>query len=355
MEASMWPPPGGVVGPEHGVSVVRHFGDPAAEARAARDSAVVVPMMFLRTAAARGNDVREYLHRRLSQHTKSMAEGDGHRAFLLEATGKVLADTEVFCRAADDLLIVAPSYRAEALVGELGKYVFSEQASFEPTDDQCVVIGVIGPKAAAVLEAADLPVPRDARAFVGVGPAGADQIAVVRSDFALGDYLVLTPPGRATAVWQSLLADAAAMDVRAAGYSAWQTLRVLRVVPLYGVDFDENNTPLDAGLRHGLDRDKGCYPGQEALARTMNLGHPARVVVQVRVDSGRKVLQASASVTTRTGTGAGALTSVIPPEADGPPFALASVAWACRELGTRLIVDSTVGDAEVTVVGVAED
>lgn len=354
MENTMWPPPGGIEGNAREEVVVRHCGYPIEETRAARESAVVVQMTWLRIVNASGRDVREYLHRRVSNATKSLRPGEGRRAFVLDAVGRTMADTEILCRAEDDLVVLAPSYRGDSLVSELGKYVFGELAAFE-SDNELVALGVIGPRAQAALEAADLPVPETPHGLSSLGPPGRDRIAVVRSDFALGDFVVLAPRQWALATWQSLVADTRGIGVRAAGWTAWETLRILRLIPLYGAEFDESTTPLDASLRHGLDRDKGCYPGQEAMARTMNLGHPARAIVQVRIDSGPAEPPLRSAMTTGNGTSAGLLTSVIPTEAAGPSLALASVAWGCRFLETRLIVETSEGPGEVTVVAKAEE
>lgn len=355
MESMNWPPSGAIEASTRDGRVAINFGRPADEVRAAREAAVVVPLSWARLAHARGKDVREYLHRRVSNATKALAAGDGRRAFVLDAVGKVMADVELYARGDEDLAVIAPSYRGELLVTELGKYVFSENAMFTDAAPELVALAVIGPRAAEVLEAADLPVPAAQHGLVSVGPPDASRLAVVRSDLALGDFVVLAPIAWASATWQSLLADPARVGVLPAGWMAWETLRILRLVPVYGADFDETSTPLDAGLLHGLDRDKGCYPGQEAMARTLNLGHPARAVVQVRIDSGTPTAGTRCSLTTRNGTGAGALTSVIPAEAQGPPLALACVAWACRHLDTRLVVETDDGSCEVTVVAKAEE
>jgi folate-binding protein YgfZ len=100
--------------------------------------------------------------------------------------------------------------------------------------------------------------------------------------------------------------------------------RIRRGIPRMGVDFEEGSLPSEARLDDAIAHDKGCYLGQESVARVRNLGHPATVLLHLRSDG---VLRAGDDVSA-SGTPAGTVTSG---SAVAPAVALARVGWASRD------------------------
>ena len=102
---------------------------------------------------------------------------------------------------------------------------------------------------------------------------------------------------------------------------AW---RVVHGLPRIGVDVLEGDLPQEAGLGFAVARDKGCYVGQEAIAKVENLGHPRRVLVSFTaagaVSIGERVLA--------DGADAGRITSAVP--MNGVTYGLASIGWSAR-------------------------
>jgi folate-binding protein YgfZ len=94
-----------------------------------------------------------------------------------------------------------------------------------------------------------------------------------------------------------------------------------------GRDFDRSSLPAEAGLLHTIDQTKGCFLGQESVARVRNLGHPPRVLLHLlgdgRIDVGEPLLVAEADVEV------GAVTSAA--RLDGSTVVLARVGWSARE------------------------
>lgn len=91
---------------------------------------------------------------------------------------------------------------------------------------------------------------------------------------------VLVPAERAADAWAQLAKAATPI-----GFLAFDTLRVEAGEPWFGIDTDERTIPLEAGLERAIHFNKGCYPGQETIARITNLGHPARQMLGVRWNS----------------------------------------------------------------------
>lgn len=304
--------------------------DPSAEASVIRTAAALVPVGGMLAVFARGRDAADYLNRRLSNNIKSLGTGASVRACLLDSLGKVQYDLEVFATP-EGFVLLAPPWRAGGLVEELEKLVFSEDCVFE-TAGADHLAGLVGPRADEALGIAGLPVPERACAAGG-------EATVLRSGILGGGTLVIGPAaGR--------LAPAVAES--GGGPVHWQTLDAWLVewgVAVFGLDFDESNTPLDANLRHAVDQDKGCYPGQETIAKIVNLGHPAHALVRVTVHGWPGT--ADPVNLEVEGDKSGVLTRWANVGAD--TLGLAMVRWNHREAGTV----HRAGDIEVRVLGPA--
>jgi hypothetical protein len=216
-----------------------------------------------------------------------------HHLVLAELGGTTWADVE-------------PGAGAE-LVGFLQRMVFMLRVEPVPVTDGWAVLTVAGPRAAAVLEAAGLPVPDAPDGVVATGDGG-----WVRRMPPIGD-------GRSDVV--DLLVPRAALRERAdallaagavpAGLDAYEALRVEARRPRFGVDSDHRTIPNELQwLQTAVHLDKGCYRGQETVAHVANLGRPPRRLVRLHLDgSVRETLPERGSEIFADGVGVGRLTS----------------------------------------------
>jgi tRNA-modifying protein YgfZ len=106
------------------------------------------------------------------------------------------------------------------------------------------------------------------------------------------------------------------------GSEAADAWRVLLGIPRMGSDFGQDALPSEVGLEHTIDTAKGCFLGQESVARVRNLGHPPRILRRVRAEV---AMQAGTPVVIGS-TRVGSVTSVAPIEGGSVGFAL--VRWA---------------------------
>jgi len=289
-----------------GHRVAEHFGDPAAERAALRQGVGVVDFSFTTILRAVGRDTADYLNRRLSQKTIDMAPGETRRAALLDATGRMTADMELYRISDAEFLIVAPPWQGERLARELAKFIFSEVCQIEDASACHWPYAVIGPRKG------DVPTPEGALRFP--------------SELALGGDLILALPGTDRGRWP------------AAGVEAFHHERIRLGAPWWGIEMTEDTVPLDVGLLSAIHTDKGCYPGQETIARTLNLGHPARRLVGLRVEGGA-MPATPAALKTVDGADAGKLTSSTIAPGGGALWGLAVVKWVHREAGRNLLLD----------------
>jgi tRNA-modifying protein YgfZ len=220
------------------------------------------------TVTLSGNDVLRYLHAVCTQHTLDLEPGDATQALLLSPKGKV----EFAFRLAvldEGVLLDTEAAAAGALAERLARFVFRHDV----TVGKPVAGGasLLGPGAADRLAAAGLPVPAPGRA----GVAGPD---LVLHHTPAGFDLV--GPGAPAAVAGL---ERAGAERRPA--ELWELIRVELGLPRAGRELTDDVLAEEAGLLGShVHLDKGCYPGQETVARVHNLGQVQRRLAGLRFE-----------------------------------------------------------------------
>ncbi|BBX94853.1 folate-binding protein YgfZ [Mycobacterium lacus] len=272
-------------GPDAGA--IWHYGDPLGEQRAAETDAVLVDRSHRAVLTLTGADRRTWLHSISTQHVSELPEGASTQNLSLDGQGRV-EDHWIQTELGGTTYLDTEPWRGEPLLGYLRKMVFWSDVA--PNTADMAVSSLIGPKLAdpAVLAALGLDalptqeaaVPLPGGGFVRRMPgAPADQIEL--------DLLV---PRGESASWQHRVTQA---GVRPAGVWAYEAHRVAHRVaalrPRLGVDTDERTIPHEVGWIGGpgvgaVHLNKGCYRGQETVARVHNLGRPPRMLVLLHLD-----------------------------------------------------------------------
>jgi tRNA-modifying protein YgfZ len=268
-------------GPDAGA--VWHFGDPLGEQRVAERDAVLVDRSNRVVLALTGKDRQTWLHNISTQHVSALPEGSSTQNLSLDGQGRV-EDHWIQTELGGTTYIDTEPPRGEPLLAYLRKMVFWSEVAADIAE--LAVLSLIGPRLTdpAVLQVLgldDLPeewtaVPLPGGGFVRRMPATpGDQIEL--------DLLV---PRTEAADWQRRLVGA---GVRPAGMWAYEAHRVEALRPRLGVDTDERTIPHEVGWIGGpgtgaVHLDKGCYRGQETVARVHNLGRPPRMLVLLHLD-----------------------------------------------------------------------
>jgi folate-binding protein YgfZ len=205
-------------------------------------------------------------------------QATGRHALLLNRKGRVLTDLRVFPRAAD-LLLDLPRSGAGNLLATFRKFLPPIYARFEDASDSLAQIGLYGPQAAAVVTALGCRVPDEHLGVREVELAVAPLLVVRNRRLARDGVELIAPQESLPEFVGRLLPLVREHGGRAAAPRALEVVRVESAVPLYGVDMSEENLALEIGLEEeAISFDKGCYLGQEVVARVRHRGHLKRML-----------------------------------------------------------------------------
>jgi folate-binding protein YgfZ len=339
--------PGARVEEAGGRTRVVDFGDPSAEYAALRGAVALLPAPGWATILAEGADAVDYLHRRLSAAIKPLAPGTGVHALLLGGDGRMQAEFLAW-RGEDAVMLATPRARAEPAFELLERYVLMDEVELtrfwlnEPT------IALAGPRAVDLLAGMMDPKPDAAKlksepwsAWLTVNIGGLPCRVLGEGRYGVPVYYLSVPPMAVSKLLGTLAAACREMGGGFAGETATELLRIEAGVTLFGRDTDERTIPLDAGLGWAVAMDKGCYPGQEVLARIINLGHPARALVRLTLEGERAVEDGAAVMV--EGEEVGGVTSSVTWPGLGRTEALGSVKWGMRE---EVEVKAVTGEGE---------
>ncbi len=241
------------------------FGDAAGELQAAKQHTVVVPLTHLALIEATGEDAKSFLHSQLTSDVNHLGNGQAQHAGWCTAKGRMQASFLTWQRDGRYFLALSADLQ-EATQKRLQMFVLRAKVKLSALTDSTVMLGISGPQANEALADAGLPCP-DAP----LATAQQDETTVIRLDASR--LIVIAPESAMAALWQKLTIKA-----RPAGTLAWRWLDIQAAFPLVTLATKEEFVPQMADFEKigGVSFHKGCYPGQEVVARTQYLGKVKR-------------------------------------------------------------------------------
>jgi tRNA-modifying protein YgfZ len=280
-----------------------------AELEALEEGRAFADLSSYRKVRVTGSDARSWLNDLVTADVATLASGGpARRSLLLTPTGRIRAD---FSIAEDDgfLLLQAPD-QPEHVGLLLSPYVLNSDVSLHDATNEFALFAVPGDAASVVGQQGRAP---------SVLGAGVD---------------ILTPAGKAAWRVLDMFVKHALVEAGEAALDVW---RIRRGVAKMGVDFGTDALPAEVGLEETIDATKGCFLGQESVARVRNLGHPPRSIVHLHAE---REVSAGMPISS-DGAPVGEITSAAP-GTDGAWVAIARIRWDFAESplnasgGTRL-------------------
>lgn len=280
-----------------------HFGDPFAEQQRAASGPVLLDRSDTELLTISGAERLSWLEGFVSQHVADLAVGHGADSLILDANGRVEHAFGLVACEQDVICYVEPGH-AQALHTFLERMVFwaDAQPHLAP---ELALLTVVGPGTSATLAP-----------FLGdVPPRTLPGLRAMRARVhpAAECVDVVVERAQLAAAWEELLT----VTSRPVGAWAWDALRVMDLWPA-AADLDEKVIPHevpawigDAAHGGAVHLDKGCYRGQETVARVHNLGRAPRALVRLLLDGSADELPAAGSVVTAGGRTVGRLGTAV--------------------------------------------
>jgi folate-binding protein YgfZ len=215
-----------------------------------------------------GEQAQAFLDGQVSNDIASLEVGHGCYAALLTNKGRMLGDLRAMATGSGPptLLVICERTALQSLFDQVRRGLIGWQAELHKRTLELGLLSLVGPRSEEVARAAGLPIPGEEEHDV----AGAAGAYVVRTD---GGLDLLPEAARAAEVRAALLAAGAVETPEAVA----EIIRVERGRPRYGIDLDESVMPAEAGIvERAVSFTKGCYVGQETVARLHWKGKPNR-------------------------------------------------------------------------------
>ena len=264
-----------------GWQIVQTFSSVDSEYWALQKTAGLVDLSCSGIFELKGDDRTRFLHGMVTNDIKSLAPGGGCHAAFLSPQGRMTADLHVFC-AEDSLILTTEPAMREKLGPALRKYIIGDRPLLLDRSEDLALLSLQGPKATALLskmleEPLSLERPYDH--FEGTLAGVRIRICRVHRTSAGGCDLIVERSGLSL-VWDLILANGKNDQVQPAGFESFNVHRIKAGIPWYGLDMDEHTLPIEAGLeKDAISFNKGCYIGQESVARITYRGHVNRKLV----------------------------------------------------------------------------
>lgn len=334
-----------------GKEVVSDYGDVLAEYRALRESVGILDLSFRSRLCLLGADRQKFINGQVTNNVQALKTGEGCYAALVTAKGKIQSDLNIYSLANEVLLDFEPGL-GDAVKERLEKYVIADDVQTMDVAPHYGLLSVQGPKAAAVVESLQLGLVIPAKPFslTSVHDANLGEIYLMNQPrFGTTGFDLFVPSGAIAAVADKAIAAAKSVDGRACGWQALETARIEAGIPRFGIDMDETNLAPEAIESRAISYSKGCYIGQEVIARIRTYGQVAKSLRGLHLSNDLKALPARGDKLFANDKEVGYITSATHSPALNANIALGYVRKEVNKVGERLIVRTGSGESLVTV------
>lgn len=340
-----------------GYSVPASYGDLEDEYRAVRESnAGVIDLSPRGRLIISGSEAVQFLNGLITNDMKTLAEGTWMAAAFPNVQGRLVASVRVARLPGEQFLIDTEPATRGRVFQALERFTFAGDFRVNDLVSKTAHITVQGKKARVVVqqligEAASSLGMSGVITQESAGETPVPQIILRGTHTGEDGYDIITATAQAVALWQRIIEAGA----RPVGYEALETLRIEAGIARYGVDVDETNVVTEGNFDDAVSYTKGCYIGQEIIARIKYRGHVAKKLTGLKFEAITDVA-AGAPVSSTEGKEIGTVTSVAFSPALERTIALALIKYDFLAAGTNVRVgDSEAEVAQLPFVGTAAD
>jgi folate-binding protein YgfZ len=253
-----------------GCEIPSHYGNYEEEYWALRKSLGIRDVSYFGKVQVTGKDRQKFLHSMISNDVKSLHPGQGSHALFLDVKGHIQGDFKIYAYP-EHLLMVLQHYVRDKVVSGLDRYIISEDVKMRDVTEELAMIQIIGPRSEMLLNSKGVQsLPSEFLSHENIFLAGREAHLI-----RLGvGYAILCAAGDAPSILENL-------DAKLVGWKAFDIYRVESGLPIQYRDIEEMNFPQECRLDDALNFQKGCYLGQEVMARIDAQGHVNRLLMGI--------------------------------------------------------------------------
>jgi folate-binding protein YgfZ len=344
------------------IQIVESFGQPEIEYAAIRKAAALMDSCQRGVIELTGRDRLKFLQNLLSNDVKTLAPGRGCYSYLLNIKGRIVADMNIIQREASTLLEIDARLAPE-LVRTLESYLFADDVKIADRSHDLGRLTLIGPGSAAILEK-----------VAGASVSGLDALlnnletqisgvaaTIFRNDLcSQAQFELVLPQEQLVDVWDTIMESAmgeeepepGSQKLRPIGWSAFNIARIESGTPLLGIDITDQNLPMETAhwYSRGVHLSKGCYLGQEVVARMHSHNSVAKMLVGLKI-AGQAPPLAGADLRDGAAQVGIVTSSCMSPMLGNTPIAMGYLKRAYAQPDRQVEVYTSEGQVKATVVG----
>lgn len=302
---------------------VSHYGDAAAELKNTCSGTVLADLSHLGLIHFTGEDAESFLQGQLSCDVRKITANAAQYGGYCSPKGRLLANFLLW-KTADGYAMQLPAMLHAAIQKRLSMFVLRAKVKVTDSSKSYVRLGVAGSDAAALLTQTLGAVPD-----TNLGVVQSEQAVILR--MAPDRFEIATPPEQASALWEKLSKDATPV-----GAACWDWLGIKAGIPVVTPATQEQFVPQMANLEAigGVSFQKGCYPGQEIVARTQYLGKLKRRMYLAHIQSATPIMAGDELFSADMAEQSSGMIVNAAPSPDGGFDALAVVQMSSIEAGS---------------------
>ena len=313
-----------------GWEVASVYTDVVSEYKAATTGAAVLDLSYVGRLKATGDDALDLLNRLSTNNVVDLGENQGAPTILTTDRGRIL-DLIYVANTGDYALIITSPGTQQTVIDWLDKYTIMEDLVVEDITGSTAMLALMGPNSPQTLLSAGIDTGHLSPFQSMVVDVSGCAVRIINHPLGiLANYHFIVEPGAAGTVWDHLAQSGATPT----GLTAYEAVRVAYGIPAYGQELGESYNPLEAGLVGSVDFAKGCYIGQEVIARLDTYQKVQKNLVTLRFSPDSSAMPSAKLLA--DGQPAGSVTSVSQSPDGETVLGLGFVRKAHTAPGTRL-------------------
>jgi folate-binding protein YgfZ len=324
----------------NGCEVVASYGNPKEEYEALTSGAALVDLSFRSRICLLGADRDKFLHGQVTNDVLKLKIGQGCYATLVTAKGKIESDLFIH-KLKEELLLDFEPGLTQRVIDRLTRYVIAEDVQMIDVAPHYGLLFVGGPGSMAILKECglQLAIPEAPLTWLSTAIDSEEVYVVNNPRFRQPGFDLFVPVARIETIARALQQSGAKL----AGFDALETVRIENAVPRFGLDMTENTLPQEAELQdRAISFAKGCYIGQEVIARIRTYGQVAKALRLLRLKDGNTAPPSGTKIFA-SGKESGFVTSATYSPKYGVRVALGYVRKESNAIGTKVELGSSPG------------